>query len=420
MEFVEKDYAPSEDDLICLFRVEPNSENSFERACDHIAKESSVGTWTHLGTLNERAKRIKARAYKLNDPYVEVAYPSELFELSNIPQVMSSIAGNIFGMKAIDNLRLVDVKFPKKMIEEYAGPRYGIEGVRKTMEVPERPLVGTIVKPKLGLDAKSHAKVAEESWIGGCDVVKDDENLTSQPFNIYEDRLAATLESRDIAEEETGEKKVYMCNTTAGSSEMMERAELIKEMGGRYMMIDVLTTGFSAVQEMRENGPDLIMHAHRAMHGALTRNKKHGITMLALAKLYRLMGVDQLHVGTAVGKMEGGKEEVRMIAENVEKMKIKSRDETKELGQEWHHIKPVFAVSSGGLHPGHVDPLMEFMGNDVIIQSGGGVHGHPDGSKAGARAMRQVVDAKMKGIDPWDYAEDHIELKKALDLWGTS
>lgn len=419
MDFVELNHEPGEDELICLFRLDPGQGNTFEEAAGKIAKESSVGTWTYIGTVNERAKRIKARVYEINKPYIKVAYPPELFELNNIPQVMSSIAGNIYGMKALKNLRLVDIKFPKKMINQYKGPRYGIKGVRELLNVPERPLVGTIVKPKLGLDSKEHAHVAEESWKGGCDVVKDDENLTSQPFNQFEERLSKTLEARDRAIEKTGEEKVYMCNTTAPLSEMLERAELIKDMGGRYMMIDVVTTGFSALQEMRRNGPDLVIHAHRAMHAAMTRKKKHGITMNALAELYRLIGVDQLHIGTAVGKMEGGKEAIKWIRDNIEKQEIKPGYNGKGLGQRWHHIKPVFAVSSGGLHPGHVDPLIEFMGKDVIIQSGGGVHGHPEGSIKGAKAMRQAIDAKVKGIDPWKYAEDHEELKKALDQWGT-
>lgn len=422
MDFVDTDYEPKENELKAVFRIEAGKGNTFKEAAGKVAKESSVGTWTHIGTVNERAKRIKARVYSLNKPYVKVAYPPELFELDNVPQIMSSVAGNIFGMKAVKNLRLVHLDIPKNMLEKYEGPRYGVEGVRDLMEVPERPLVGTIVKPKLGLDHEEHAEVAEESWKGGCDIVKDDENLTSQPFNQFSDRLTETLEARDRAEEETGEKKVYMCNVTAPLSTMMERAEEIKKQGGRYMMIDVVTTGFSALQEIRRNGPDLVMHAHRAMHAAMTRKEKHGITMQVLGQLYRLIGVDQLHIGTAVGKMEGGKEKVKWIEDNVEELEISEKEIPREykdrrLTNKWHGTKPVFAVSSGGLHPGHVDPLLDFLGKDIIIQSGGGIHGHPDGSKAGARAMRQAINAKMKEITPQEYAKNHEELKKALEKW---
>lgn len=424
MKFVDTSYEPSKDDLKVVFRIEPGHGTIFKEAASKIAKESSVGTWTTTDTINERAEKIKARVYELNDPYAKIAYPKELFELNNIPQIMSSIAGNIFGMKSVKNLRLVDLGIPEKILKEYKGPRYGIEGVREMLEVESRPLMGTIVKPKLGLDQKEHAKVAEKSWIGGCDIVKDDENLTSQPFNKFEDRLTETLESRDRAEDETGEKKVYMCNVTAPFNEMMERAEEIKKQGGRYMMIDVVTVGFSALQEMRDEGPDLVIHAHRAMHGAITRKKEHGITMQALGQLYRLIGVDQLHIGTGVGKMEGEKNDIKWIKENISKKEVTEYDTTmedmkKRLKQNWHQIKPVFPVSSGGLHPGIIHELMDFLGKDLIIQAGGGVHGHPDGSKAGAKAMRQAIDAKMNKENPWKYSEEKEELKKALELWGT-
>ncbi|MFW5902391.1 MAG: type III ribulose-bisphosphate carboxylase [archaeon] len=424
MKFIDESYEPKEDDLRTVFRIEPGHGNIFKESASKVAMESSVGTWTDLSTINKRAERIKARVYELNEPYAKVAYPPELFELNNIPQIMSSIAGNIFGMKAVKNLRLVDLGIPKKMLDEYEGPRYGIKGVRKLMEVKSRPLMGTIVKPKLGLNHEKHAKVAEESWKGGCDIVKDDENVTNQLFNKFKDRLTETLESRDKAEDETGEKKVYMCNVTAPHNKMMERAEEIKSQGGRYLMVDVVTSGFSSLQELRNNGPDLVIHAHRAMHAAITRNKKHGITMQALGQLYRLIGVDQLHIGTAVGKMEGDKKEVKWIQENISKKEVTEYDTTmedmkKRLKQNWHDIKPVFPVSSGGLHPGIVHELMEFMGNNIIIQAGGGIHGHPDGSRTGARAMRQAIDAKMKETNPWEYSEEKEELKKALELWGT-
>jgi ribulose-bisphosphate carboxylase large chain len=140
------------------------------------------------------------------------------------------------------------------------------------------------------------------------------------------------------------------------------------------------------------------------MHGALTRNKEHGIAMPVIADAARLIGVDQIHIGTAVGKMDEKPEEV---------IALKNRVEGK-LGK----AKPVFAVCSGGLHPGHVPKLVKMLGNDIIIQCGGGIHGHPRGTKAGATALRQSIDATMKHIDIKDYANSHLELKLALNKWG--
>ena len=274
----------------------------------------------------------------------------------------------------------------------------------KFLRVYDRPLVGTIIKPKLGLKTLDHAKVAYEAWVGGCDIVKDDENLSNQRFNPFEDRVIKTLESRDKAEEETGERKVYMANITAETKEMLRRADFVLNHGGEYIMVDILTCGFSALQTLREQDLNLIIHAHRAGHAAFTKNPKHGISMRVIAKIARIIGADQLHVGTVVGKMFETREEV---AENYEALK-----------KEMNGLKRVLPVASGGLHPGLVPALIEFFGKDFVIQAGGGIHGHRDGTVAGAKAMRQAVDATLKGVPLSEYAKTHRELETALQMWG--
>jgi ribulose-bisphosphate carboxylase large chain len=321
-----------------------------------------------------------------------------------MPNIMSSVAGNVFGLRALKNLRLNDILFPRELIESFKGPKYGIEGIRRLLKVDDRPLVGTIIKPKLGLKTADHAKVAYDAWVGGCDIVKDDENLGSQTFNPFEDRLAKTLECRDRAEQETGEKKVYMVNATAETNEMLRRAEAVVRHGGEYVMIDILTCGFAALQTFRDQDFNLIIHAHRAGHAAFTKNPKHGISMRVVAKVARILGVDQLHVGTVVGKMSETEEEV-----------LENRD---ALTTEMSGLKPVLPVASGGLHPGLVPALVKFFGKDFVIQAGGGIHGHPNGTTAGAMAMRQAVDATMRGVSLDASAEKHKELKAALETWG--
>jgi len=253
--------------------------------------------------------------------------------------------------------------------------------------------------------------------VGGCDVVKDDENLTDQAFNRFDARVKLTLAALRKAEKETGEKKVYMANITSETEEMLRRMRYVKKQGGTYAMVDVLTIGPSALQTVREENEELklVLHAHRAMHAALTRNKRHGITMLALAKLYRLIGMDQLHIGTAVGKMEGPQQEVMSVRDEIVSDEVPAQ--TDRLQQSWHGMKTVFPVASGGLHPGHVPPLMKFMGNDVIIQMGGGIHGHPQGTTAGAAAARQAVDAVLADKTLEEYGRSHGELAGALEKW---
>ncbi len=420
LEYIDTKYKPGKKEVICEYKVEPY-KISLEHACEHIAAESSIGTWTDIVTMNKRiATLLKPHVFSINKKTneVKIAYPPELFEKGNISQILSSIAGNIFGMKALKSLRLQDIRFPKQLIKSFPGPAFGISGIRKLLKVKDRPLVGTIVKPKVGLNPEQHARVAYSAWMGGCDIVKDDENLTSMSFNKFEERLTETLKKRDRAEELTDEKKIYMPNITAECSEMIKRAHFVQENGGEYIMIDILTAGFSALQTIRELDLGMVIHGHRAMHAAITRNPDQGISMLTIAKLARLAGVDQLHIGTAVGKMAGKAEEIMLIEGEAESKVAPSNILGHRLEQKWYNIKPVFAVCSGGLYPGLVPKLIKIMGTNIIIQAGGGIHGHPDGTEAGAVAMRQAVDASLKNIPLKKYSQTHIELKKALTKWG--
>ncbi|MEM4733014.1 MAG: type III ribulose-bisphosphate carboxylase [Candidatus Bathyarchaeia archaeon] len=404
MDFVDLKYKTKENDVICEFYVEPEGI-SIKEAAGGVAAESSIGTWTELTTEKEYVRKLAARVFEISGNRVKIAYPLELFEYGNMPNILSSVAGNIFGLKTIKNLRLNDVSFPSKLIKSFKGPKFGIHGIRKLLKVYDRPFVGTIIKPKLGLRTVDHARVAYEAWVGGCDIVKDDENLSSQKFNQFEDRVIKTLESRDKAEGETGERKVYMANVTAETVEMLRRSEFVLAQGGEYIMVDILTCGFSALQTLREKNFNLVIHGHRAGHAAFTKDQKHGISMRVIAKIARAIGVDQLHVGTVVGKRREKEEEVK---ENIEALKM-----------QLNGLKPSMPVASGGLHPRMVPALINFFGKDFVIQAGGGIHGHKNGTSAGATAMRQAVDAAIKGIALEKYAKTHKELKMALQTWRT-
>lgn len=402
VDFVDLNYVPKEADVVCTFYVEPRGI-SLKEAAGGVAAESSIGTWTELTTEKAYVRKLAAHVFSIKGKTVKIAYPIELFELGNMSNILSSIAGNVFGLKALENLRLNEVEFPRELVNSFKGPKYGIEGIRNLLKIYDRPLVGTIIKPKLGLKTIDHAHVAYEAWVGGCDIVKDDENLSSQTFNPFQERARKTLKKRDRAENETGEKKVYMVNVTAETNEMIRRAEFVHKQGGEYVMVDILTCGFAALQSLRERDLDLVIHAHRAGHAAFTRNPKHGISMRVISKIARIVGVDQLHVGAVVGKMsETGAE----VSGNVEALKMK-------MGK----LKTVLPVASGGLYPRLVPSLMNFFGRDFVIQAGGGIHGHPDGTAAGARAMRQAVDATLKGLSLAEYAKTRKELKVALQTW---
>ena len=417
--FVDFSYKPAKDDLIVLFYFEPPARMSKKESAGRIASESSTGTWTTLAKLPPRMKKLNATAFKMDGNYLRVAYPSGLWENGNMAQLLSGIAGNIFGMKGVKNLRLIDATFPQSYLKGFRGPQYGMKGIRKMMGVKKRPLTGAVVKPKIGFSASEHAQIGYETWLGGFDFVKDDENLTSQKFNRFEERLKIMNRLRDKAEKLTGEKKSAFFNITAETELMKKRAKLVADAGWDYVMIDVVVTGTSAVQTMTDYCRDLglAIHAHRAMHASFDRNPKHGMTMQFLAKIMRVLGVNNIHTGTAVGKLVGTKPEVTAIADVLREKKTKAKKNL-ILDQDWGNMKTVFPASSGGLHPGLVPDVMKIYGNELVLLVSGGIHGHPKGTREGAAATMQAIDAVMEGVSLEQKAKKNKELAGALKKWG--
>jgi ribulose-bisphosphate carboxylase large chain len=418
-QFVDLEYSPGRDELIVLFYFEPPAGMSKKESAGRIASESSTGTWTTLSRMPDRMKKLQATSFEIDGNYLKVAYPLDLWERGNISQLLSGIAGNIFGMKGVENLRLIDVQLPQKYIKGFKGPNYSIKGIRRMMKVNKRPLTGAVPKPKIGFSALEHAQVGYETWMGGFDFVKDDENLSSLGFNKYEKRVELLARYRDKAEQKTGSIKDAYVNITAEVEEMKRRANLLHENGFRYAMVDVVIVGSAAVQTIREHLRDLGMaiHAHRAMHAAFDRNPKHGITMQFLAKTMRLIGVNQIHTGTAVGKLVGDRKEVRALADLLRERVTPAVDRIL-LEQDWGTIKSAFPVASGGLHPGLVPDVMDIYGNELVLLVSGGIHGHPKGTRAGAKASMQAIEAHMDGISLEEKAKKAKELEQALGKWG--
>jgi ribulose-bisphosphate carboxylase large chain len=401
MDFVDTGYMPGKDELVCLYYFEPAEGIGREEAAGRIASESSTGTWTTLTTLPPRMRDLQATAFQIEGNFVKIAYPLELWEEGNASQLMSGIAGNIFGMKALSNLRLIDATLPAGYIRHFKGPHFGMGGIRKM------------------ISAQEHAEVGFETWMGGFDFVKDDENLTSAPFNRFEDRVVLLAKMRDRAEQETGDTKSAFINITAETEMMKKRADMLADHGWNYAMIDVVVAGTAAVSTLRDYCSDLglAIHAHRAMHAAFDRNPKHGITMQFLAKMMRLIGVAQIHTGTAVGKLAGTKQESTLLANLLREQRTKAFGNML-LEQDWAAIKNAFPVSSGGLHPGLVPEVLDIYGIDLVLLVSGGIHGHPDGTRAGATATMQAVEAWCEGLTLDEKAKSSPELGRALEKWG--
>ena len=423
-----------------LKKGEKKIDRLFEDAASTIAAESSTGTWTRVYSGKDSgiplAEKIKALAYDLDyERHIfKVAYPIILFEMNNLSGLLAGIAGNIAGMKMISAMRIYDIRFPKKMIDAFPGPRFGVSGVRKLLKKKKGCLICTVPKPKIGRTDEEQARLAKilfTSGKGTYEGIKDDENLTNLKFNMFEKRARLILKELKEAERKTGNRKFYLCNTTHSDiNEMLKRAKVIKENGGIFMMMDVVTTGFAAVDTVRRNNPGLAIHAHRAMHGFMTRDNSPGIhgkgklygfsiSMIVLAKLFRLLGVDSLHGGSPLAKMEDYGEAI-YIKDILQEKNLKPHKIIPSLGQNWHHIKPVWMTASGGLHPGDFETVLSELGDDIIIQCGGGLLGHPDGIEAGVKAIEQARELWEKGISNKEFVEKNpdSELAKAIKLWG--
>jgi ribulose-bisphosphate carboxylase large chain len=271
-----------------------------------------------------------------------------------------------------------------------------------------------------------------EALRGGLDFVKDDENINSQPFMRWRDRYLYCMEAVNKAMAATGEIKGHYLNVTAGTmEEIYERAEFAKELGSVIIMID-LTVGYSAIQSIakwaRKNG--VILHLHRAGHSTFTRQKTHGVSFRVLAKWMRLAGVDHLHAGTVVGKLEGDPNNTRGYYATLRENKVSANPMYGlYFDQDWASMPGVMPVASGGINAGQMHLLLHYLGEDVVLQFGGGTIGHPDGIAEGATANRVAVEAMIQarnaGRDFLNEGPDILakaarwspSLRKALEVW---
>ncbi len=420
-EYIDIGYTPDETDFVCEYHLEPASGISFEEACNHMAGECSIGGWSDISHLSPKlAEKLKPHVFYINKKkhIVRVSYPQDLFEFCSVSQIISTVAGNIFNSKMMTRLKLHDMTFPADPVSELWGPKYGIGGIRELAGVYDRPLVISTVKPKIGLDPATHANVAYQSFVGGCDLVKDDENLTDQKFNRFEKRVELTFKARDDAEEKTGERKMYMCNITAPTcEEMIRRANFISNIGGHYVMIDTISTGWSSLQTLRDVTEELglAIHAHSMSHAAFTRVGEHGISLYLITKLARLVGLDQLYIGNIADKVHENKKELMALHDCCVMDKVKSNEKMHILSQNWDGIRPTFPVVSSGSEPALIPELMKIFGKDVIIEFGSAIHTHPIGTVSDARACRQAIDAVLAGTSLEEYGKSHAELQAALN-----
>jgi ribulose-bisphosphate carboxylase large chain len=441
MGYWKPDYEPKDTDVLAAFRITPQPGVPPEEAGAAVAGESSTATWTVVWTDRLSAhETYQAKCYSVEpvpgqpEQFIaRIAYDLDLFEEGSIANLTSSIIGNVFGFKALKALRLEDMRIPAHYVKTFQGPAHGIVMEREYLNKYGRPLLGATVKPKLGLSAKNYGRVVYEALKGGLDFTKDDENINSQPFMRWRDRFGHSMEAVNRAQADTGEIKGHYCNVTAATMEdMYERAEFAAELGSVVVMID-LTVGYTAIQSMakwaRANG--VLLHLHRAGHGTYTRQKNHGVSFRVIAKWMRMAGVDHIHAGTVVGKLEG---DPAMVAGYYDVLRCDQAEPDLGKGlyfeQDWASMPGVMPVASGGIHAGQMHLLLHHLGEDVILQFGGGTIGHPMGIAAGATANRVALEVMVKARNEGRNllaegpdilraaAKRSPELDMALSTWG--
>ncbi len=440
MGYWEPNYQILDTDVLAMFRITPQEGVDPIEAAAAVAGESSTATWTVVWTDRLTAATLyRAKAYRV-DPvpgtpgqyFAYIAYDMDLFEGNSIANLTASIIGNVFGMKAVKALRLEDMRIPVAYLKTFQGPATGVVVERERLDKFGRPLLGATTKPKLGLSGRNYGRVVYEGLKGGLDFMKDDENINSQSFMHWRDRFLYCMEAVNKASAATGEVKGHYLNVTAGTmEEMYVRAEFAKELGSVIIMID-LVVGYTAIQSMaiwcRAN--DMILHLHRAGNSAYSRQKNHGMSFRVICKWMRMAGVDHIHAGTVVGKLEGDPMMIRGYYDTL-------LDTTTEVNlqkglffrQEWASLNKCMPVASGGIHAGQMHQLLHYLGDDVVLQFGGGTIGHPQGIQAGAQANRVALEvmvmARNEGRDIWnegpqilaDAAKWCTPLKVGLELW---
>ena len=440
MGYWDANYAVKTTDLLALFRITPQPGVDPVEAAAAVAGESSTATWTVVWTdLLTACDIYRAKAFRV-DPvpsapdqfFAYVAYEGDLFEEGSLANMTASIIGNVFGFKAVKALRLEDMRIPHTYLKTFQGPASGVVVERERLDTFGRPLLGATVKPKLGLSGKNYGRVVFEGLKGGLDFLKDDENINSQPFMRWRERFLYCIEGINRAAAATGEVKGSYLNMTAGNNdEMITRGEFAKELGSVIVMID-LVIGYTAIQTAAiwARANHMILHLHRAGNSTYARQKNHGINFRVICKWMRMAGVDHIHAGTVVGKLEGDPLMVQGFYDTLLKTKL-AIDLPKGIffDMDWASLRKCLPVASGGIHCGQMHQLLNYLGDDVVLQFGGGTIGHPDGIQAGATANRVALEAMVLARNEGrNYIEEGPQilrdtakmcgpLQTALDLW---
>jgi len=408
----------SEDYIIGTYQVRVKT-SSIEKLALAIADEQTTGTWIKVANdSDDKRRQFGAKVvaiYEVPDAaadYVEDLPPMYIIQIAfpmanmgaSLPMMLSTVFGNI---SASGMLKWIDVAFPEKYVRQFQGPKFGVEGLRKVLGVYDRPLLNAMIKPNIGWTPEEGAEIFYQAARGGVDIIKDDELMpANESFCPLRERVTKFMEKEKKAFEETGEHTLYAVNITDSIDKIRDNALHAIEYGTNCIMLNAYTAGQAALKMLADD-PEINVPilAHVDFVGAYASSTYTGISApLVVGKLTRLAGGDFQINGHPWGKFPIP-------------YKVFFRS-FKFFTQSWWNIKPMMYACSGGTTQLVVKNMVDTLGTDIILAAGGGVHGHPDGSYAGAKSMRQAIEAAQQGIDLIEYAKTHPELMRMAERLG--
>jgi 2,3-diketo-5-methylthiopentyl-1-phosphate enolase len=404
--------------VVATYLYRTAAGEDIHRAAAALAEMQSTGTWVALErethAIRERHGARVVAIWEVPEPedgvplerdvrewVVQIAYPSHNIG-AQIPLLLATVYGEC---ASAGDIKLIDIHLPEAFVAAFKGPKFGLDGIRRLVGAPDRPLLVTMLKPALGLTPKESAEVFYQAAIGGSDAVKDDELLVSHPWSHFLDRVREHERAAQAAFEETGHRTLYFVNITDRPDRLVQNAYRAIEAGASALMVDYLTVGISALSMLADDPAIAVpILGHLAFAGAMSASPRNGVgSHLVLGKLPRLAGADTVVYPSPYGTLRFSRSEHLRLA--------------RTMTDPFHDIRPMLPTPGGGLHAGMAPRLTADLGIDYAIGAGGAVHGHPMGAAAGARAIRQAMDASIRGVSLAEARNEYPELAAALDTW---
>jgi 2,3-diketo-5-methylthiopentyl-1-phosphate enolase len=393
--------------VIATYQIPASRCRDPEKRGKGIALGMTIGSWSGISPSQQQRQARFAGEFL---GYEMVPFPGEKkillkvgYPILNFPARLSEILVSVFGKLSMDGeIKLVDLSFPTELTQKFPGPRFGIEGIRKKLNVFHRPLLMSIFKCGFDLTPKEYAEAFKEQVSGGVDFVKDDEINFDETSR--DERVSLCREEIETISQREKRRVIYAVNLSAPANSLLETARRLVKGGAEALLINVLAYGWNILQDLAEElETKVILMAHPALAGNFISAPNYGMSSpLLLGSLMRMSGADLALFPSPYGNVSISKSDALEIA--------------RRLSGESHY-KRSFPVPSAGIHPGMLPRIMEDFGKDVVINAGGGIHHHPSGTKSGAKAFLDAIEGMSKGVELKEIAESSLPLREALSHW---